>query len=55
MNTYYIIFYKENKAICGTWKRAINEEEACIFAEFTLITAYPNISYTSCKAIKQSI
>ena len=40
-----------NEKVCGTWKQAENEEQACLFAEITLICKYPNVRYTSCNVV----
>lgn len=46
MKKYYVMFYNGNEKVCGTWKQAENEEQACLFAEITLICKYPNVRYT---------
>ena len=51
MKRYYVMFYNENKAVCGTYQSANNKEEACLMAEFTLICHYPNVEYTSCEVV----
>lgn len=33
MKKYYVMFYNGNEKVCGTWKQAENEEQACLFAE----------------------
>lgn len=54
MKSYYVMFYNGNKKVCGTWKRANNEEDACMMAESALIGRYPNIPYTSCKVVNEA-
>ena len=51
MKKYYVMFYNRNEKVCGTWKQAENEEQACLFAEITLICKYPNVRYTSCNVV----
>ena len=53
MKSYYVMFYNGNEKVCGTWKRANNEDDACMMAEFALICHYPNISYTTCKVVNE--
>ena len=54
MKSYYVMFYNENKKVCGTWKRANNADDACMMAELALICHYPNVSYTSCEVINEA-
>ena len=48
------MFYNGNEKVCGTWKRANNEDEACMMAEMSLICHYPNVSYTSCEVVSET-
>ena len=48
MKSYYIIFEKSGKKICGCWKREKSEESALLAAEFALICRYSNIEYDNC-------
>ena len=47
MKKFYVMFYDGKEKVCGTWERADNEEQACLFAEIKLICKYPNVRYTS--------
>ena len=48
MKTYYIIFEKSGKKICGCWKREKDAESALLAAEFALICHYSNVEYDNC-------
>ena len=48
MKSYYIIFEKSGKKICGCWKREESKESALLSAEFALICQYSNIEYDNC-------
>ena len=50
MKSYYVTFYNGDKAVCGTWRKAKDVEEACMMAEFALMCRYPHIEYTSVSA-----
>lgn len=45
MRSYYVMFILDGKDICGVWKRAKNEDQAILDAEFSLICNYPNVRY----------
>ena len=48
MKSYYIIFEKSGKKICGCWKREKDAESALLAAEFSLICHYSNVEYDNC-------
>ena len=55
MKTYYVMFYNNNKKVCGTWKRAKDKDEACMLADFSIMCHYPNVEYTSREVVNESI
>lgn len=54
MKAYYVMFYNDDKKLCGIWRRAEDKEEACLMAEFALIARFPNVVYTSCEVINEA-
>lgn len=48
VKSYYIIFEKSGKKICGCWKREKDAESALLAAEFALICHYSNVEYDNC-------
>ena len=48
MKSYYIIFEKSGKKICGCWRREKDAESALLAAEFSLICHYSNVEYDNC-------
>lgn len=53
MKTYYIVFYNGGKAVCGTWQRGKDKEDACLSASFKLICTYPNILFDGYKVTEE--
>ena len=45
MKTFYVVFYKNNKAICGTWRQGKDKDEATCNAEFAIMCRFPNVEY----------
>ena len=52
MKSYYIIFEKSGKKICGCWKREKDKESALLAAEFALICHYSNVEYVDTPTAK---
>ena len=48
MKSYYIIFEKSGKKICGCLEREKDAESALLAAEFALICHYSNVEYDNC-------
>ena len=48
MKSYYIIFEKSGRKICGCWRREKDAESALLAAEFALICHYSNVEYDNC-------
>lgn len=48
MKSYYIIFEKSGKKICGCRKREKDAESALLAAEFAIMCHYSNVEYDNC-------
>lgn len=48
MKSYYVVFEKSGKKICGCWKREKDAEAALLSAEFAIMCHYPNVEYDNC-------
>lgn len=52
---YYVTFYKNEKAICGTWQEAENMESAMLDAAFKLETRFGGtVEYNKIKAKEEA-
>lgn len=48
---YYVTFYKDDKAICGTWQESTDAETAMLEASFKLETHFGGtVEYNDIKA-----
>lgn len=51
MKSFYVVFFSDKKAVCGTWVRDDDKEWAMISAEFKLMCKYPNVKYDDVKVV----
>lgn len=53
MKSYYIVFYKNNKIVCGKYQKADNRENGMLLSEFSLLCNYPNVEYDDVKIVRE--
>lgn len=45
MKTYYVLFKKNKKPVCGCWRRAESKEDAIYKSEMALVCKHPYIKF----------